>query len=104
MNTRLLWRPKYQEAAAQCASCPFRVDNDHQFSAFAQRLGNVIGKKLSKKTVREARERIHREVEARGDFVCHNTAYFSNATLKDPKEHRQCPGATNHYRTTHGKP
>lgn len=98
VNPRDLFLPKLPELAEQCPSCPFRSGNDLEFGEIIRKLcasGNV---KFSPAVVRRARASITDEAKHVGDFSCHHTAYRDDMSLKDVREHRQCPGATRAFK------
>ena len=101
MNPRDLWKPKRPEAK-QCASCPFRKDNDAQFGAVLTKLRKKAGIKRQIKPVdiAFARYQVQKDVEAFGDFICHATAYGPKMEPHPPNspDERQCPGATKYYK------
>jgi len=56
-NPRALWLPKLKELPEQCASCPFREDNDREFGEVMQRLADSRGLRV-KVLVDDARSRV----------------------------------------------
>lgn len=97
MNHRSLWRPRLEEAK-QCASCPFRDDNDKEFGAIVRAIKKASGMPPEHgASVSEARVAVRLDVigpGGRGDFVCHATAYGPGMKLRAKSDHRQCPGAS----------
>lgn len=96
-NPRKLWKPKLQMLKEACASCPFRDDNDGEFSAIVRRLCAAEGVRYHLGRVTGARESIRRDAESFGDFSCHHTAYDDHMNLRPFAEHRQCPGAAAYF-------
>lgn len=94
---RQLFRPKLKELSEQCASCPFRNKNHKAWTAVVNRLAEASGVEPNSPLI--ARAMIRGEASRFGDFICHCTAYNPDMTLRDPSEHRQCPGATEWFRT-----
>lgn len=99
-NIRLLWRPKLPEMAVQCASCPFRVGNHKEFGEVIQRLkiAHGQGSRITNNDIICARLTVLRDADSSGDFACHHSAYDENMKVRPQSEHRQCPGASGHYR------
>ena len=100
-NPRELWRPKLPEAASQCASCPFRDDNDAEFGAVMQRLRERVGMpgKLKRRDIAYAKYTIRtKDIAHSGDFACHFTAYDKDMNERPRVDHRQCPGATAEFK------
>ena len=95
---RKMWSPQRPEAREQCPSCPFRDDNDEEWLEICQRLAAASGRDPESVDAEYARFSIMREVNNRGDFSCHHTAYNPDMSLKDHKELRQCPGASQFFR------
>ena len=101
-NPRKLFLPKLREMPEQCASCPFREDNDEEFGKIIQKLllmkerREYRGKDLRVQTL-IARTNIKHEVRDHGEFHCHCSAYDDDMNVKPVHEHRQCPGATKFY-------
>lgn len=102
-NPRKFWLPRRPELPEQCASCPFREDNEAEFGLIATRLFKSAGKKKppTADQIRQVRHNVHMDCQDRGEFICHGTAYNEDMTLKDPKGHRQCPGASKFYRDSY---
>jgi len=100
LNPRALWTPKRREVPAQCASCPFRVGNDKEFSGILSKLKAKLGLKPSVKRpeVVAARCQVRMDLEHTGDFACHHTAYDEAMNERPASEHRQCAGATRWFR------
>lgn len=97
-NPRDLWSPKRKETT-QCASCPFRDDNDAQFGTVLKALAKSSGvKRLGSKVVKKARAMIKAETAVLGDFCCHATVYGPDMVLRSAEDFRQCPGASKYYR------
>lgn len=101
---KLLWKPKLKELPEQCASCPFKYDNEAEFKAVVQRLNASAGmvRKVTSATTAHARMMIRIQTAKAGDFACHCTVYDADMHPKDCDEYRQCPGATAFYREQHG--
>lgn len=99
-NPRPLFRPKLAEVARQCASCPFRADNDAEFGAFIARLRARVGltRPVGPDLIEFARAGIRVEVGRKGDFVCHHTVYAEDMSVRPAAGWRQCPGATEYFR------
>lgn len=97
---RPLWRPKLKELPEQCASCPFRKDNDKEFGAIIDRLRRSAGQhgRMTRGHVQFARLGLYADALERGDFLCHHTVYDEKMNYKPEHERRQCPGATKLYR------
>jgi hypothetical protein len=94
---RSLWRPKRQEMPEQCASCPFRDDNDLEWFGVVRKLAKAGG--LHEVDPSVARLNVRAEVEMLGDFICHCSAYnIEDMSLRDPREYRQCPGASSFFK------
>ena len=94
---RQSWSPKRKEMPTQCASCPFRTDNDPEFKAVLDKLVQSNGGGTANTDM--ARFRIKQDLlQMGGDFICHQSAYDENMDLRDKSEHRQCPGATKFYK------
>lgn len=98
-----LWLPRRAELPAQCASCPFRKDNDAEFCVIVNRLRKSEGLrpvKPNSKIVRTARSKVRIEllILCTGEFSCHGTVYNPDMTIKPMHEHRQCPGASEFWR------
>lgn len=99
-NGRELWKPQVPELPVQCASCPFLPDNDTEFGVIVDRLRALHGlEKACPLSVFQTRMAVQEEVSGHGDFVCHGTAYTPEMGLRSRNEHRQCPGASKHYRS-----
>lgn len=98
--SRELWRPKLTEVNEQCVSCPFAKDNDAEFGEILSRLREFyrMDRTVTPFDIGFARLEIEKECTDRGDFSCHNTAYDANMNQKPRKKHRQCKGASEHYR------
>ena len=102
MNMRHLWRPRLPEVKVQCASCPFRKGNGRQFGVIVRKLANqwsTYVKIFCEPDTREARKKVKQDVARKGDFACHHTVYNDDMSHKDTSEFRQCPGATEYYRS-----
>lgn len=100
-----MWEPKLPPVAAQCASCPFRTDNDKEFGGVIARLREKLGMpgKVTAACIRHAR--FHTRIDAEnGDFICHGSAYDAEMNQRPATDHRQCAGATEAYRARHPKP
>lgn len=95
VSLRACWTPKRQQVP-QCASCPFRPDNDAEFGAVLTRLNR--GVPVTAEQIAEARRRVKEDLQHSGDFVCHGTAYTPDMELRDDSEHRQCAGATEFWK------
>lgn len=105
-NPRLLFKPKLKVLAKQCVSCPFGACNDFEFGDVLNKLRAAEGlapvsswDKIAMAV--EAKKKITEETRFRGDFACHHSVYDSTGdklVKKDPKQHRQCPGALKNYR------
>jgi hypothetical protein len=93
---RKAWMPRMRELPAQCASCPFTDGNDAEFAAVVARLDG------SPAVARFARLKIRQECSLSGEFACHGTVYDQAMRVRPRSAHRQCPGASAHYRS--GKP
>lgn len=100
-DTRKMWTPQRQEAAAQCASCPFRLGNDQEFAPVVAKLREQAGLKGPVKLLHilGTRLAVFEDLKIRGDFSCHSTVYNPDMTQKDQSQWRQCPGATKAYKT-----
>lgn len=94
MNTRLLFLPKLAELSESCPSCPFRDGNDEAFGEMVRKLCIAFCGRYHKGAEEIARLRLRFEVSHRGDFACHHTVYDDDMSLRNEKDHRQCPGAT----------
>ena len=97
---RAMWSPQRKEMPEQCASCPFRDDNDKEWRKVTEKLAESGGVDVDEGTAIRARFAIHMEVSRRGDFVCHQSAYDVKDGMRErePHEHLQCPGATKHFK------
>lgn len=95
------WRPKRQEVASQCASCPFRVGNNVEFGEVANRLRRAEGimRPASREDVGFARLSLFMEAVEGGDFACHCSVYNADMSKRPMSEWRQCKGATQAYQT-----
>lgn len=104
MNPRSLFRPKLPELQQQCESCPFRSGNDAAFAVILNRLRKMMGlpPMKGKAGIKFARAAVRADIALSGDFACHHTAYEAGdaMTMKPRSEWRQCPGATEAYRTS----
>jgi hypothetical protein len=100
-RARDLWKPRRPEAPTQCASCPFRDDNDEAFGAVVKALREKHGitAPVRQGDIAIARFNVRLDVTKCGEFACHLTVY-DPATMEErpPGERRQCPGATRFYR------
>lgn len=96
LRGRKLFRPKLPELPQQCVSCPFREGNDREFQAVVVDL--AIAADLQTRDLSKIRESVREEVSEHGDFACHGSAYL-NGERRDNSEHRQCPGATEWFKT-----
>lgn len=92
---RKLWMPKAPEMKTPCVSCPFLKDNDELWH---EKIESLSDHPMSPGEVAIARQMIHSEVRARGDFMCHQTAYDVGMQIRHVNEHRQCAGAAKFYR------
>lgn len=108
---RALWRPKREEMPEQCVSCPFRPagpapdGNDAEFRAVLEKVaesGDIetpggVDIDFARRTIREDTSRF-------GDFMCHQSALDPKRGMRerDRSQHRQCPGASAHYRSGAG--
>lgn len=90
------WTPKRKEMPEQCVSCPFRKDNDPEFKAVLDKL--VKANRGGIADTDAARFMIRKETALMGDFICHQSVYDENMDLRDKSAHRQCPGATKHFK------
>lgn len=95
---RNLWKPRLPELPEACASCPFRGDNDEAFGAVVERLCKAAGVRFSKLKVHQARRSIQEEATMLGEFACHGTVYNADMSVRPVAEHRQCAGASAHFR------
>lgn len=100
MNPRLLFLPKFPEVSVQCPSCPFRSGNEKEFGEVLRKLTIANGdlSKMTKRKVCSARIQVYKDVEHRGDFMCHCSVYDENMKLKQKGEWRQCLGATEWFK------
>lgn len=104
MTTRMTgWRPRFPERETQCASCPFLEGNDEQFGKIVNALrakdAELHGKKPPKPAspaiIKRARASVKLDVLCRTpDFACHASVYGPEMKVGDPRDWRQCPGAT----------
>lgn len=96
-NPRQLWRPKREEVAQQCASCPFRHGNDAEFGIIVSKL---LGHPAGQEDIQMTRLKIWHDLRHTGDFMCHCTVYTADMTLRPEADFRQCQGATQAFRNT----
>lgn len=54
--------------------------------------------KVTKACIEHARKMIRLDVTGMGDFICHLTAYDSEMEDRPKADHRQCKGATAHFK------
>jgi hypothetical protein len=101
---RKTWLPRLPMAPVQCASCPFKKDNDEQFGAIVNALRvsmgmpKLVGRALIR-AVAWARLQARGDADRGGEFACHLSVYESGTMKAKPtSEHRQCPGAAARYR------
>lgn len=98
---RIGWRPRRPEVPEQCASCPFRTGNDAEWRAVVEKLRARLGLEgpATATILRAGRYQVAQDVlGGSGEFACHHTVYDARMDLRDPREHRQCPGASRLYR------
>lgn len=95
---RQMWSPKRKEMPEQCVSCPFREGNDAEFGEVIKKLCAASGEPMTKTTAPIAKFMLREETKHVGDFICHQSAYDKDMNLRDAGEHRQCHGASKHYR------
>lgn len=100
---RAMWLPKYPVLARSCASCPFAKGNDTEFGEIVRKLhikeyGKPPDPKEFPKMIRKARINIKMESAMLGDFICHQTAYNEDMSMRKWEEYRQCPGAAKIYK------
>lgn len=93
------WKPRLKPLKEQCASCPFREDNNKEWGEIVQRLWVKMCRpgKVSKFQIGVSRFEVMEDVRVRGDFACHCTVYDEKMNQREPSEYRQCPGATAYY-------
>lgn len=100
--------PFEEEVRRQCASCPFREDNDKAFGEFVKKVDPparwtaaslVLGEAhlLAQKVERKRREVREDTIESSGSFACHNTAFDRKGEDKPLEKWKQCKGATKFY-------
>lgn len=105
-----MWRPKFTEVSAQCASCPFKMGNNPEFGEVVNRLRRKDGqaKPATVREVGQARLALMMEFEecGHGDFICHGTAYDRDMNQLPRGSFRQCAGASQWWqeRTMNRKP
>lgn len=107
MSNPAPWRPRRPEVPVQCASCPFREDNNEAFACIVNRLRKTEGLRPVKpgsKVVKTARSKIRIDLLClgSGEFYCHGTVYNEDMTTKPISEYRQCAGATAFWRDVKG--
>ena len=99
-ETRQLFLPKHPQCTNNCPSCPFLEGNDEELAKVLnalRRAQNVPGD-MTPHEIAFARMQVKLDVDRAGTFICHKTAYNDDMTLKPAKGHRQCCGATRHYK------
>lgn len=102
---RQLWKPRRQELAEQCVSCPFRDGNTEAWMEILEKLrqsappGTKVKKTpINKRDASRARVTVRMDCMTVGEFACHHSVYDTNMKTKPATEHRQCPGASKFFR------
>lgn len=98
---RQFWMPRLRPMEQQCASCPFKDGNDKEFGAIHRRLAAAAGVPVHPVSVLTSRMRVRADIAnaPSGDFICHSSAYTPEMTRRPMTQARQCPGATEFYKS-----